>query len=137
MQCSTSTKIFIGRKRNERTIYAISVLMYSYISLCIRVLNIKLHHLRKTPLRVPWHYSGRPVSPQTLSGRNRRLMSTDWEVTIMPGGPKWCELFLALYRTPFSTELKGNKTDAVTVCLCYRAGYPKPRPSLLQNIWLF
>ena len=35
----------------------------------------------------------------------------------MPGGPKWCELFLILYRTPFSTELKVNKTDAVTVCL--------------------
>jgi len=35
----------------------------------------------------------------------------------MSGGPKWCELFLILYRTPFSTELKINKTDAVTVCL--------------------
>ena len=35
----------------------------------------------------------------------------------MPGGPKWCELFLILYRTPFSTELKVNKADAVTVCL--------------------
>ena len=35
----------------------------------------------------------------------------------MSGGPKWCELFLILYRTPFSTELKVNKTDAVTVCL--------------------
>jgi len=35
----------------------------------------------------------------------------------MPGGPKWCELFLILYRTPFSTELKVNKTVAVTVCL--------------------
>ena len=32
----------------------------------------------------------------------------------MPGGP-WCELFLILYRTPFTTEL--NKTDA---------DYPKP-----------
>jgi len=38
-------------------------------------------------------------------------------VTIMPGGPKWCELFLILYRTPYSTKLKGNKTDVVTVCL--------------------
>ena len=35
----------------------------------------------------------------------------------MSGGPRWCELFLILYRTPFSTELKVNKTDAVTVCL--------------------
>ena len=35
----------------------------------------------------------------------------------MPGGPKWCELFLILYRTPYSTELKVNKTDAETVCL--------------------
>ena len=34
----------------------------------------------------------------------------------MLGGPKWCELFLIIYRTPFSTELKVNKTDAVTVC---------------------
>jgi len=30
----------------------------------------------------------------------------------MPGGLKWCELFLILYRTFFSTELKVN-----TVCL--------------------
>ena len=35
----------------------------------------------------------------------------------MPDGPKWCELFLILYRTPYSTKLKVNKTDAVTVCL--------------------
>ena len=35
----------------------------------------------------------------------------------MPGGPKWCELFLILYSTPYSTELKVNKTVAVTVCL--------------------
>ena len=35
----------------------------------------------------------------------------------MPGDPKWCELFLIIYRTPFSTELKVNKADAVTVCL--------------------
>ena len=35
----------------------------------------------------------------------------------MPGGPKWCELFLILYRKAFSTELKVNTTDAVTVCL--------------------
>jgi len=41
----------------------------------------------------------------------------DWEVTIIPGGPKWCELFLILYQTPFSTELKVNKIDAVPVCL--------------------
>ena len=34
----------------------------------------------------------------------------------MPGGPKWCELFLILYRTSFSTELKVNQTVAVTVC---------------------
>ena len=31
----------------------------------------------------------------------------------MSGGPKWCELFVILYRAPFSTELKVNKT----VCL--------------------
>jgi len=30
----------------------------------------------------------------------------------MPGGSKWCELFLILYRTHFSTELNINKTDA-------------------------
>jgi len=35
----------------------------------------------------------------------------------MPGGPKRCELFLILYRTPYSTELKAYKTDVVTVCL--------------------
>ena len=35
---------------------------------------------------------------------------------MMPGGPKWCELFLILYRTSFSTELKVNQTVAVTVC---------------------
>ena len=35
----------------------------------------------------------------------------------MSGGPKWYELFLILYRTPFSSELKVNKTDAVTVFL--------------------
>ena len=34
----------------------------------------------------------------------------------MPDGPKWCEVFLILYRTPYSTKLKVNKTDAVTVC---------------------
>ena len=33
----------------------------------------------------------------------------------MPGGPKWCELCLIIYRTPFSTELKVNKTVAVSV----------------------
>ena len=33
----------------------------------------------------------------------------------MPGDPKWCELFLIIYRTPYSTKLKVNKTDAVTV----------------------
>jgi len=26
-------------------------------------------------------------------------------------------LFLILYRTPFSTELKVNKTDVITICL--------------------
>jgi len=35
----------------------------------------------------------------------------------MPGGLKWCELFVILYRAPFSTESKVNKTDAITVCL--------------------
>ena len=35
----------------------------------------------------------------------------------MPGGPKWCELFLILYCTPLFTELKVNKTDVVTVYL--------------------
>ena len=35
----------------------------------------------------------------------------------MSGGLKWCELCLILYRTPFSTALKVNTTDAVTVCL--------------------
>ena len=46
-----------------------------------------------------------------------KCLRADWEVTIIPGGPKWCELFLILYQTPFSTELKVNKTDAETVCL--------------------
>jgi len=27
----------------------------------------------------------------------------------MPGDPKWCELFLLLYRTHYSTQLKVNK----------------------------
>ena len=49
--------------------------------------------------------------------RSTKCLRADWDVTIMSGGPKWCELFLILYRTPFSTELKVNKTDAVTVCL--------------------
>ena len=31
--------------------------------------------------------------------------------------PKWCEIFLILYRTPYSTKLKVNITDVVTVCL--------------------
>jgi len=35
----------------------------------------------------------------------------------MSGGPEWCELVLILYRTPFSTELKANKTNAGTVFL--------------------
>ena len=35
----------------------------------------------------------------------------------MTDGPKWCELFLILYRTHSSTELTVNQTDAVTVCL--------------------
>ena len=35
----------------------------------------------------------------------------------MSGGMKWCEPFLILYRTPYSTKLKVNKTDVVTVCL--------------------
>ena len=39
------------------------------------------------------------------------MLRTDWEVTIMPSGPKWCELILILYRTPFSTELNVNKAD--------------------------
>jgi len=39
----------------------------------------------------------------------------DWEVTIMPGSPKCCELFLILYYTPYSTKLKVNKTDAVSL----------------------
>jgi len=43
-----------------------------------------------------------------------KCLRADWEVTITPGGPKWCELFLILYRTPYSTKLKVNKTDAVT-----------------------
>ena len=34
----------------------------------------------------------------------------------MPGSP-CCELFLILYYTPYSTKLKVNKTDAVSVCL--------------------
>ena len=37
----------------------------------------------------------------------------------MTGGPKWYELFRMLYRTvaPYSTQLKVNKTDIVTVSL--------------------
>ena len=35
----------------------------------------------------------------------------------MPVCPKWCKPFLILYCTPFSTELKVNTTEAVTVCL--------------------
>ena len=35
----------------------------------------------------------------------------------MSGDPKWCVLFLILYRTSYSTQLKVNKTDDVTVCL--------------------
>ena len=49
--------------------------------------------------------------------RSTKCLRADWEVTIQPRGPKWCELFLILYRTPFSTKLKVNTTDAVTVCL--------------------
>ena len=35
----------------------------------------------------------------------------------MTGGPKWCELFHILYCTPYSTKLKVNYTDVVTICL--------------------
>ena len=35
----------------------------------------------------------------------------------MPGGPKWCELFLILYRTPTLQTLTVNKTYIVTICL--------------------
>jgi len=34
----------------------------------------------------------------------------------MPGSPNWCELFLILYGTPYSTKLNVNKTDVVTIC---------------------
>ena len=34
----------------------------------------------------------------------------------MPGGPKWCERVLILYRTPYCTQIKVNKTFVVTVC---------------------
>ena len=67
-------------------------------------------------MRSSWYYSDRPVSPQTLSRpmlRSTECLRADWEVTIMPGGPKWCELFLILYCTPYST----NNTDVITVCL--------------------
>ena len=49
--------------------------------------------------------------------RSTKCLRADWEVTIKPGGPKWYELFLMLYRTvaPYSTQLKVNKTDIVTV----------------------
>jgi len=35
----------------------------------------------------------------------------------MPGSSNWCELFLILYCTPYSTTLKVKKTDVVKVCL--------------------
>jgi len=53
----------------------------------------------------------------------------------MLGGPKWCELFIILYRTSFSTVLKVNKTDAVTDCL-FRI-FTFEQIILNQNIWLF
>ena len=46
-----------------------------------------------------------------------QMCSDAHSITLMPGGPKWCELFLKLYRTPYSTELTVTKTDIVTVCL--------------------
>ena len=57
----------------------------------------------------------------------------------MPDGPKWCEIFLILYRTPFSTELKVNKTDVGTVCLFRIFTFEQIilNPSLLQDILLF
>ena len=64
------------------------------------------------PLKDAWHDSDLPVSPQTLNGPKPNV---NWDVTILPGGPKWCELFLILYHTPYYTQLKVNKTDVVTV----------------------
>ena len=37
--------------------------------------------------------------------RSAHCLRTDWEVTIMPWGPNWCELFLILYLTLYSTKL--------------------------------
>ena len=44
-------------------------------------------------------------------------LRADWEVTIISGDPKWCELFLILYRTHYSTKLKVKEKDGVTFCL--------------------
>ena len=59
----------------------------------------------------------------------------------MPGGPKWYELFLILYRTPYSTKIKVNITDVVTMSfknLYFRVDYPKPVTVAKHlNIWLF
>jgi len=43
------------------------------------------------------------------SARKHSCLRANWEVTIMPGDPKWCELFLILYRTIDSTKLKNNR----------------------------
>ena len=57
----------------------------------------------------------------------------------MPGDPKWCELFLILFLTQYSTQLKVDKTDVVTVCLFRIFTFEQIilNPLLLQNIWLF
>ena len=49
--------------------------------------------------------------------RSNTSLRADWEVTIMPCGHKPWELFLILQRTTYSTKLRVNKTDVVTVCL--------------------
>ena len=57
----------------------------------------------------------------------------------MPGGPKWCELSLILYRTPFTTELKVNKTDAIIVCPFRIFTFEQIilNPVTVAKIWLF
>ena len=57
------------------------------------------------------------VQPCSYSFVNTNILFKNYTTPLRAScGPKWCDLFLILYHTPYSTKLKVNKTDVVTVC---------------------